>query len=158
MAEQRASSQFIGGDELRASDRDRELVARQLEEHYASGRLTLDEVQQRIDSAYSSRTYGDLRVILRDLPATHPVETSHPVSSAASQVREQFAKLPPGVREHLIRYAVIVTLLIVVWAATGAGFFWPIWPMIGLGVVYIRAANGHQGCMMRHQRGHPERS
>ncbi|MEO1064624.1 MAG: 2TM domain-containing protein [Actinomycetota bacterium] len=38
------------------------------------------------------------------------------------------------VRGHLLVYAVVNTLLIVVWAASGAGYFWPIWPIAGWGV------------------------
>ena len=25
-------------------------------------------------------------------------------------------------------------MLIVIWAATGAGYFWPIWPLLGWGI------------------------
>ena len=38
---------------------------------------------------------------------------------------------------HLVVYAVVNTMLVVVWAATGAGYFWPIFVMAfwGIGVV-----------------------
>ena len=34
-------------------------------------------------------------------------------------------------RLHLAVFLVVNTMLIVIWAATGAGFFWPIWPIGG---------------------------
>lgn len=34
-------------------------------------------------------------------------------------------------RLHLTVYLVVNTMLIVIWAATGAGYFWPIWPIAG---------------------------
>ncbi|MDH3678754.1 MAG: 2TM domain-containing protein [Acidimicrobiia bacterium] len=34
-------------------------------------------------------------------------------------------------RLHLAVYLVVNTMLIVIWAATGAGYFWPIWPIGG---------------------------
>ncbi len=37
-------------------------------------------------------------------------------------------------RNHLAIYVVINAMLVVIWAATGAGYFWPIWAMAGWGV------------------------
>jgi len=54
--------------QMRASDADRERLVEQLREHHAAGRLTLDEFEERMRKAYESRTYGDLRVLTRDLP------------------------------------------------------------------------------------------
>ena len=34
-------------------------------------------------------------------------------------------------RLHLAVYLLVNTMLIVIWAATGAGYFWPIWPIAG---------------------------
>ena len=35
---------------------------------------------------------------------------------------------------HMLAYVLINTMLIVIWAMTGAGFFWPIFPLMGWGV------------------------
>ena len=32
---------------------------------------------------------------------------------------------------------VVTAMLIVVWAATGAGYFWPIWPMLGMSFALV---------------------
>jgi len=35
---------------------------------------------------------------------------------------------------HLITYLVVNTFLVVVWAVTTGGYFWPVWPIAGWGV------------------------
>ena len=47
--------------ELRASDAERESTVTQLREHGASGRLDVEELEQRIGAAYAARTHGELR-------------------------------------------------------------------------------------------------
>ncbi len=34
-------------------------------------------------------------------------------------------------RNHLAIFLTVNTMLVVIWAATGAGYFWPIWPIGG---------------------------
>ena len=55
--------------ELRASDAERERVAVALREHCAAGRLTLEELSERLDEAYRARTAGELERAFRELPA-----------------------------------------------------------------------------------------
>lgn len=54
--------------QLRASDADREKVAQALHQAAGEGRLDLDELQERLDTVYSSRTYGELEPVVSDLP------------------------------------------------------------------------------------------
>ena len=58
--------------DLRASDAQRERVAVALREHCAEGRLTLEELSERLDEAYRARTAGELEEVLRELPAEAP--------------------------------------------------------------------------------------
>ena len=37
-------------------------------------------------------------------------------------------------RNHVAIYVIVNALLVVIWAATGAGYFWPIWPIAGWGI------------------------
>jgi uncharacterized membrane protein len=37
-------------------------------------------------------------------------------------------------RSHLVAYVLVNALLISIWAVTGAGFFWPVFPMLGWGI------------------------
>jgi Domain of unknown function (DUF1707) len=55
--------------DLRVSDEQRERVAVVLREHCAQGRLTLEELSERLDEAYRARTAGELDTVLRELPA-----------------------------------------------------------------------------------------
>jgi Domain of unknown function (DUF1707) len=54
---------------LRASDADREQVAERLRQATVEGRLSADELEGRLDALYSARTYGQLDVLVADLPA-----------------------------------------------------------------------------------------
>ena len=60
---------------VRVSDTDREAVAAQLREHYAQGRLSLDELNERLDRAFASRTRADLDAVTSDLPYAAPWRT-----------------------------------------------------------------------------------
>jgi hypothetical protein len=37
-------------------------------------------------------------------------------------------------KSHLAAYIIINAMLVVIWAASGGGYFWPIWPLLGWGV------------------------
>lgn len=51
-----------------AGDRDRERATAALREHYARGRLTLDETSERTDRGRAARSRAGLRRALSDLP------------------------------------------------------------------------------------------
>lgn len=51
-----------------AGDRDRERATAALREHYARGRLTLDEISERTDRVLAARSRADLRGALSNLP------------------------------------------------------------------------------------------
>ena len=55
--------------ELRISDTDRDRTAEVLREAHAHGRITVDELDERLTSVYTAKTYADLVPITRDLPA-----------------------------------------------------------------------------------------
>ncbi len=60
------------GYNVRVGDADREAVAAQLREHYADGRLTLEELNERLDQAFAAKTKADLNTVMRDLPQARP--------------------------------------------------------------------------------------
>jgi hypothetical protein len=79
--------------ELRASDAERERVVAFLREHALLGRLTDDELEDRIGLAYAAVTVGDLETLIGDLPrAARP--GSRPAVSRPSAPR------PSAVRRH----------------------------------------------------------
>lgn len=55
-------------DHIRVSDRDRERATVRLRDHFAEGRLTREELDERITAALNARTVGDLRRLMADLP------------------------------------------------------------------------------------------
>jgi DNA-binding PadR family transcriptional regulator len=55
-------------DPVRASDADRDRAAARLRDHFACGRLTRAELDQRLTAALTAQTAADLRCLLADLP------------------------------------------------------------------------------------------
>jgi Domain of unknown function (DUF1707)/Cell wall-active antibiotics response 4TMS YvqF len=54
---------------MRVSNDDRERVAQFLHTAMAEGRLSINELEERLDKVYAAKTYGDLEPLTRDLPA-----------------------------------------------------------------------------------------
>ncbi|MCA1655059.1 MAG: DUF1707 domain-containing protein [Pseudonocardiaceae bacterium] len=54
--------------DMRVSNDDRERVARVLHDAMAEGRLTVNELEERLDEVYAAKTFGDLEPVVRDLP------------------------------------------------------------------------------------------
>ena len=96
-------------DETRASDAEREQVAETLRTHAAAGRLDPDELEERLGRAFGARTRAELEPLVADLPTPTP------------RPRRQIPRIPA-----IIPLAI---LLVAIWALTGAGYFWPIWPI-----------------------------
>jgi hypothetical protein len=48
---------------------------------------------------------------------------------AVSQLRKK-----RDFRAHVFIYVAVNAMLVVIWAVTGSGFFWPIFPILGWGV------------------------
>ena len=68
--------------DMRAADADRERVANVLREAAGDGRLSMDELDERLDAVYAAKTYAELEPITRDLPgsgaATAPAPSAAP--------------------------------------------------------------------------------
>lgn len=59
------------------------------------------------------------------------------MSSTDDDVRTEARKRLQKQRDfsaHLVAYVVVNAMLIGIWAVTGAGYFWPIWVLLGWGV------------------------
>ena len=110
---------------LRASDGDRERVVEFLRHHYGDGRLSEDDLSERIESAYGARTVSELEALIADLPSQR---------RPASSRHRRRGGLEASVRVHLTTYLVVNAMLIAIWAAAGGGYFWPIWPILGWGI------------------------
>jgi hypothetical protein len=108
---------------VRIGDAERDLVIDQLADHHAAGRLTLGEFEDRMTSASAARTGADLAGLTADLPAP-------PTRPGPGTGSRHGRRLDPGVRTYLA----VMALLWLVWLVTGAGYPWPVWPMLGWGI------------------------
>ncbi|OLT38601.1 hypothetical protein BJF79_26645 [Actinomadura sp. CNU-125] len=70
--------------DIRASDADRDRVAESLREHCAVGRITVDELQERLEDVYAARTLGRLEEITADLPEEDLYQLPVPATQAKS--------------------------------------------------------------------------
>jgi DUF1707 SHOCT-like domain len=57
------------GYEMRVSDTEREAAAAELREHFASGRLDQEELNERLTAVFAAKTRGDLHGVFTDLPS-----------------------------------------------------------------------------------------
>jgi Domain of unknown function (DUF1707) len=85
--------------DLRIGDAERDATMTQLREHFAAGRLTLDEVTQRIDLALTAKTQGQIDGLMADLPQLP--------SGAAAEPQQQ------GLDHEAGRFVVLALLLFV---------------------------------------------
>jgi len=120
--------------DLRASDEERERAAAEIRAHFAAGRLSEEELSERLDAVYKARTQGELRTLRSDLPA---------LAGTPDPARAELAERRRKLRGDLIQQtgAAFVPFLIctLVWAFSGAdGSFWPIWVALFPLVVLIK--------------------
>jgi hypothetical protein len=128
----------MSGPELRIGDDDREAAVTALGEHYAAGRLTKDEYDERSARAWEARTMSALRPLFADLPraqsaprATAPTPPSRP-SLAVGRGR-------PG---WLLPVLVVIGVLVVLTHL-------PLFLLLILGWIFLARSGRHWG--QRHQ-------
>lgn len=56
-----------------------------------------------------------------------------PEGDARAQAIERI-KRQRAFRSTAVTFALVIALLIGIWAVAGAGFFWPIFPIVGMGI------------------------
>jgi Domain of unknown function (DUF1707) len=83
----KTGSEMNMNDRMRISDSDRDRVAAQLRDYYAEGRLTSEELDERVTAALSARTAGDLRRLMADLPNPSPAQAGAPNTPFAAPLR-----------------------------------------------------------------------
>lgn len=132
-------------DRMRASDADREAVAARLRDHYAEGRLTQEELDERVSVALTAKTFGELRPLTTDLPGPAPV----PPRTVA---RPSWGGPPPWRhRRHRTPVPLFVLIALLLVLASGGGWalfgffrlilvFWLVMMLtrIVIGLVYRR--------------------
>lgn len=73
-----------GDGSLRASHADRDKVVDALQAAAGDGRLTPEELDERLELALNAKTYDELAVLLRDLPAAGPGVAALSAQAAAT--------------------------------------------------------------------------
>ena len=108
---------------VRASDEDREQLISELNEHLVAGRLDTDELERRVQAAYSARTTGELDALRSDLPV--------PSRQVARQHAERRRQLTRRMIQESGGSLGAFAVCSVIWVASGAqGQFWPVWVLL----------------------------
>ena len=109
-------------DDVRASDAERERVAKLVNDAAGEGRLTLEEAGARLEHIYATRFRHELDQYVADLPGEPP--RTGPIRGPG--------RFPVRLRVHAAIAVVLSVLLIVRWAAMDVPYFWPAGPMFFL--------------------------
>jgi hypothetical protein len=134
---------------MRASDADRDRVAETLREHCAQGRITMDELQERLDATYEARTIGQLEEVTSDLPEADLHERPVPVTQRASYIPDMKGRSAPelyraGLRGMWATWAAVSGINLTVWliiAMTGNLVYpWWLWVAGPWGIVLLLAS------------------
>ncbi len=120
--------------DVRVSDQEREQTAGLLRDHFAAGRITQDELNDRVQAVYGARTQRQLAALLGDLPA---------LPATPQQLKAELVERRRRLQRRLFQQAggaaTPFVICVVIWAASGAqGGFWPIWVAIPLIVMLAR--------------------
>jgi hypothetical protein len=128
-----------GNASMRASDADRELVRAVLVDAYGDGRLTREEYDDRLNALYGSRTLGELPLLVADLtPSESPPAVPAPLRPTDLRARGE-RKWRKDVEESFGAFLVPSAICTVIWIAVGGGgFFWPMFPMLFLGLNLVK--------------------
>jgi hypothetical protein len=101
------------------AEQDRDRASALLRRHYLLGRLTFEELSERVELALRARTDGELRAALRGLPAPwHPSELGPVADAAGWLAKRTFLLLLLASLWVIVTFVLLVALLVAL--ATGA--------------------------------------
>jgi hypothetical protein len=119
-------------ESTRASDADREQLIDELNEHAVAGRLSTDELEERLTATYAARTTAELDALRRDLPVTAR-QTALTHAQRRSHLTRRMIQEAGGSLGAFI-------VCTIIWAASGAhGQFWPVWILIVVVMAFARS-------------------
>lgn len=119
---------------FRVSDQQRERAAQELREHFAAGRLTQEELDERVQQAYAARTEEQLRQLRADLP---------PLPISPQQQKAELAARRSQLQRRLLQETggglAVLAVCVAVWLIDGAhGQFWPVWVAVVVLIPLLR--------------------
>jgi len=100
--------------DVRIGDAERDATMAQLREHFVAGRLTFDELTDRIDAALTAKTQGHIDRVVADLP--RPPRAARVESAAAAPAPEAGRFLVFA----LLLFALATWILIMAWMSRHA--------------------------------------
>ena len=107
---------------VRASDTERERIAKIVSEAAGEGRLSIAEADERLERIYTTRFRNELAEFVSDLPAgAAPAPVRRPANG--------LERFPIRLRVHAAVAVVVSVLLVLRWVAMDVPFFWPAGPM-----------------------------
>ncbi len=139
-------SRTIRAVPVRIGDAERDRAVAALGDHFAAGRITREELDERVDRAIAARFEGDLTELFIDLPAT-PIAA--PAATPAVRPKRSATVVPAAAGLlwallPILMVAVVTTSLIV-------GAPWLLWTLVwmvvltggGRRMVVVRQPHGH---------------
>jgi Domain of unknown function (DUF1707) len=84
---QARGGELVPGGDLRASHDDRDRVVEVLTGAAGDGRLTPEELDERVGAALTARTHGELAALMSDLPAVPDLAAGAPATTPKELVR-----------------------------------------------------------------------
>ena len=100
--------------DLRIGDAERDATMEQLREHFVAGRLTLDELTERIDLALAAKTQSQIDGLMADLPRPPRAARGEPPHPIADQDAGRFLVFA------LLLFALATWILIMAWMSRHA--------------------------------------
>lgn len=128
---------------LRMSDAERERAAAELGEHYAQGRLGVEEHAERLDRIWAARTRGELAPIFADLPG--PL-AAYAADRPAPFARASRSRPPRRFRGMPLPLGVLLVVLLAVTVVSHLPLI-----LVGLGVWFL-LSRGHCSPRRHHYR------
>jgi len=110
--------------DLRIGDAERDAVMTQLREHFAAGRLTFDELTERIDAALTAKTQRQIDALMADLPRLAEAGTGSGSASAGPDAGRFLVFA-------LLLFALATWVLIMAWMSRHAYWNGPPYPLGG---------------------------
>ena len=133
----------MGDEHIRVGDRERDQAVARLQECHAEGRLTVEELQERIQAALAAKTGGDIDKLFVDLPGGSPqresqvgttpsMQETYGLSNLGSpgeglvsyESSQEPAKNKPWYNQAWVFWGVIILVM------TSRGILWPLVPIV----------------------------
>jgi hypothetical protein len=147
-------------DTVSVSESERDRTVKALTRHCGDGRITLDELEERIERAFAAQTSAELHELVRDLPKDDLLAVTGVSPSPALQPHPS-PTVPPrpvhhlraptkkagevALRVHATVFLAVMAMLVAIYLLTDAGgYFWPIWTAMPWGMALGIHAGVHK--------------